>query len=95
MADGCTPAQLLERLTSLGITAETVYHPAAPTCAEHATHVGHLGGGQAKQLFLRCSKSGAAYLVSCLVDTVVDLKGALSSWCVRTCNAERNRRYAC
>lgn len=74
-AEACTPEALLAKLQALGIESQTVYHPAAPTCEEHAKHVGHLGGGQAKQLFLR-GKEGAFYLVSCLVDTVVDLKRA-------------------
>ena len=74
MEEPCTPTALLARLAELGIEAQTVYHPAAPTVAEHSVHVGHLGGGQAKQLFLR-SKCGKQFLVSCLIDTEVDLKG--------------------
>lgn len=71
--DGWTPEALLKRLDELGIETTTVRHPAAPTVAEHTQYVGHLGGGQAKQLFLR-SKCGKTFLVSCLVDTEVDLK---------------------
>jgi Ala-tRNA(Pro) deacylase len=77
--DGWTPEALLKRLDELGIETTTVYHPAAPTVAEHSQHVGHLGGGQAKQLFLR-SKCGKQFLVSCLIDTEVDLK-VLSERC--------------
>lgn len=80
--DGWTPEALLKRLEELGIETTTVYHPAAPTVAEHSQHLaaaGHAGGGQAKQLFLR-SKCGKQFLVSCLIDTDVDLK-TLSERC--------------
>jgi len=68
-----TPDELLARLAELGVETETLNHPPAPTCDEHALYVGHLGAGQAKQLFLRGS-GGEFFLVSCLVDTEVDLK---------------------
>jgi len=80
--DGWTPEALLKRLEELGIETTTVYHPVAPTVAEHSQHLaaaGHAGGGQAKQLFLR-SKCGKQFLVSCLIDTEVDLK-TLSERC--------------
>ena len=77
--EGWTSDALLKRLEELGIETTTVEHPAAPTVAEHTQHVGHLGDGQAKQLFLR-SKCGKQFLVSCLIDTEVDLK-VLSERC--------------
>ena len=77
--EGWTPDALLKRLEELGIETTTVDHPAAPTVAEHTQYVGHLGDGQAKQLFLR-SKCGKQFLVSCLIDTDVDLK-VLSERC--------------
>jgi Ala-tRNA(Pro) deacylase len=81
--EGCTPAALLARLAELGIETKTVYHPAAPTVAEHSVHVSHLGG-QAKQLFMR-DKGGSFFLVSCLIDTEVDLKGMHSVALRRPC----------
>ena len=46
-------ADLLAFLTSRGIAAQTIEHPAAPTVEEHSQYVGHLeaaGAGQAKQV---------------------------------------------
>ena len=69
-----TPEALRARLHELHIDTQTVEHPPAPTVEEHTKYVGHLGGGQAKQLFL--SRDGQFFLVSCLTDTEVNLKGA-------------------
>jgi len=42
--------ELEEALRDIGCEVTTVEHPAAPTVEEHTKYVGHLGGGQAKQV---------------------------------------------
>lgn len=49
-------------MQELGINVQTIVHAAAPTVEEHSKHVGHIeGGGQAKNLCLKCVSSQLQY----------------------------------
>lgn len=45
--------ELMEYLENLGITSETVEHPAVFTVEAMMPHVGHLPGAHSKNLFLK------------------------------------------
>lgn len=68
-----TAAQLLARLTALGIATRTVEHPAVFTVDEARRLRGDLPGTHTKSLFLRDPKE-TMWLVVCLEDRAVDLR---------------------
>ncbi len=68
-----TRADLLHRLTTLGIVTRTVDHPAVFTVAESEKLERDLPGGHTKNLFLKDAK-GALFLVTAESHTPVDLK---------------------
>ncbi|XP_043706650.1 uncharacterized protein LOC122656235 isoform X2 [Telopea speciosissima] len=70
---GYTKDQLLEHLKELQIDFSCYDHPVALTVEAQAKYVGHLGGGLAKNLFLK-DKKHRFYIVSTLAGTTVDLK---------------------
>lgn len=77
LADGRKPAtaeQLYQRLAGLGIEVKTATHLPVFTVEEAKTHRGQIAGCHSKNLFLR-NKKGAMWLVVCLEDRVIDLKG--------------------
>lgn len=65
--------QLLTRLQELQIDFARYEHPVVLTVEAQAKHVGHLGGGLSKNLFLK-DKKHRYYIVSALADTKIDLK---------------------
>jgi Ala-tRNA(Pro) deacylase len=69
-----TSEDLFARLGKLGIAVSTVEHPAVFTVEEARRHRGNLPGTFTKSLFLR-DKKGAMWLVVCLEDRAVDLRG--------------------
>ena len=68
-----TRQDLLDRLSSLGISVTTVDHPAVFTVAESSELHREITGGHSKNLFLQ-DKKGRLFLVVALADTRVDLK---------------------
>jgi Ala-tRNA(Pro) deacylase len=68
-----TSADLVARLSGLGIAVTTVEHPPVFTVEEARRHRGGLTGTFTKNLFLR-DKKGAMWLVVCLEDRAVDLR---------------------
>lgn len=66
---------LFGKLKELGISTETIEHPAAPTVDEHTAHLASFGAdaGQAKNLCLK-DKKGNIYLITTLKDTKTDMK---------------------
>lgn len=73
-----SPEQLLDRLRSLGIVAETVGHEPVFTVEESQTLRGPGGalsgpGGHCKSLFLK-DKKGQLWLLVCLEDRRLDMK---------------------
>jgi len=64
--------QLLTRLDQLGITHETMDHPAVFTVEEAEEHTGHLPGGHCKSLFLK-DKKGGFWLLVCLDRRRIDM----------------------
>ena len=77
LADGsrpATPEDLFARFRELEIEAHTVEHPPVFTVDEAKALRGKLPGGHTKNLFLR-NKKGAMWLVVCLEDRSIDLKG--------------------
>jgi Ala-tRNA(Pro) deacylase len=69
-----TRDDLLNRLDSLGISSETRDHAPVFTVDEARRLRGEIAGGHCKNLFLKDEK-GALYLIVCLEDALVDLKG--------------------
>ncbi len=69
-----TPEQLLQHLTDLGIKTETTEHEAVFTVEQARALRGEIPGGHCKNLFLK-DKKGALWLVVCLEDAAIDLKG--------------------
>ncbi len=69
-----TPDQLLQRLTDLDINSTTTRHEAVFTVEQARALRGEIPGGHCKNLFLK-DKKGALWLVVCLEDAVIDLKG--------------------
>ena len=67
------PADVLTRLTELGIEASTHEHPALFTVEQSKEMRGDLPGGHCKNLFLRDRKS-RMWLVVCREDLRIDLK---------------------
>ena len=67
------PEALFARLAELELDSTTVEHPPVYTVEESKALCGQLPGGHIKNLFLR-NKKGAMWLVTCLEDSVVDLK---------------------
>jgi len=67
------PADVLGRLTALGIEASTHKHPALFTVEQSKEMRGDLPGGHCKNLFLRDRKS-RMWLVVCREDLRIDLK---------------------
>ena len=65
--------QLLRRLDDLGITTETIDHPAVYTVEEAKALRGELPGAHSKNLFLK-DKKGRFWLVVTLEDKAIDLK---------------------
>lgn len=65
--------QLLERLTALGIPAQTASHPPLRTVEDSKRLRGELPGGHVKNLFLR-DKRGKHWLLTTLEDVKLDLK---------------------
>lgn len=98
LADGSAPAtpdELLARLEALGIAARTVSHPPLFTVEDSKALRGELPGGHTKNLFLR-NKKGQMWLVTCLEDRAVDLKGLgekLSAGRFSFGSAERLMKY--
>lgn len=64
--------QLLARLSGLGITHETIEHPAVFTVEEAQAHTAHLPGGHCKSLFLK-DKKGGLWLLVCLDRRRIDM----------------------
>ncbi len=69
-----TSEQLLQHLTDLGIKTATTQHEAVFTVEQARALRGEIPGGHCKNLFLK-DKKGALWLVVCLEDAVIDLKG--------------------
>jgi Ala-tRNA(Pro) deacylase len=70
------------QLKALGIEYKTHEHPSAKTVAVMMEHIGNLGGGFCKNLFVKAKKAhpdrpndSRLWLVVALVDAKVDLKG--------------------
>jgi len=77
LADGgrpAGPAELLARLTALGIPARTVEHPPVFTVEEAARYKGGLPGAHTKNLFLRDKQGKRMWLVCVLAERDVDLR---------------------
>src|SRR3546814_2949006 len=69
-----SPEALHRRLDDLGIAYRSVSHPPVFTVEEAKALRGELPGHHIKNLFLR-NKKGQMWLVTCLEDRAVDLKG--------------------
>src|SRR3546814_5428002 len=69
-----SPEALHRRLDDLGIAYHSVSHPPVFTVEEAKALRGELPGHHIKNLFLR-NKKGQMWLVTCLEDRAVDLKG--------------------
>lgn len=63
----------MEYLEKLGITSETVEHPAVFTVEAMMPHVGHLLGAHSKNLFLKDKKKKRLWLVTALASREVNL----------------------
>jgi Ala-tRNA(Pro) deacylase len=98
LADGTTPlasADLLSCLDTLGIDHRTVRHVPVYTVAESRELRADFPGGHSKNLFLR-NKKGHMWLVTCLEDRDIDLKGLaerLGAGRFSFASAERLMRY--
>merc|ERR1740129_2057601 len=77
--------QLLEKLSQLGISHDTISHALSPTCELHSENIKgtafekFIGKGQAKNLFFKVPSGGGPlkgrlFLVCALVETNVDNK---------------------
>ncbi len=64
--------QLLTRLGDLGISLETIDHPAVFTVEESQAHTAHLPGAHCKSLFLK-DKKGGLWLLVCLDRRRIDM----------------------
>ncbi len=69
-----TSDELLQHLTSLGIKSTTTQHYAVFTVEQARALRGEIPGGHCKNLFLK-DKKGVLWLVVCLEDARIDLKG--------------------
>jgi Ala-tRNA(Pro) deacylase len=98
LVDGAAPAvpaDLFERLDSLGIVVRTVQHPPVFTVEEAKALRGEIEGCHTKNLFLR-NKKGKMWLVVCLEDRAIDLKdlaARLSAGRLSFGSAERLAQY--
>ena len=89
------PADLFERLDSLGIEVATVEHPPVFTVEEAKSLRGEITGCHTKNLFLR-NKKGKMWLVVCSEDRAIDLKdlaARLNAGRLSFGSAERLARY--
>ena len=68
-----SPQELLERLTALGIEAETVEHEPVFTVAESRPIKARIPGAHSKNLFVK-DKKGRFFLITAKDDTPIDLK---------------------
>ena len=68
-----SPQELLDRLSSLGIAAETVEHAPVFTVAESKSVKEQVPGAHSKNLFVK-DKKGRFFLISAKHDTEIDLK---------------------
>jgi Ala-tRNA(Pro) deacylase len=70
-----SPQELLERLSALGIEAETVEHEPVFTVAESRPIKARIPGAHSKNLFVK-DKKGRFFLISAKDETPIDLKRA-------------------
>jgi Ala-tRNA(Pro) deacylase len=70
-----SPQELLERLSALGIAAETVEHEPVFTVAESRPIKARIPGAHSKNLFVK-DKKGRFFLISAKDETPIDLKRA-------------------
>jgi Ala-tRNA(Pro) deacylase len=70
-----SPQQLLERLSALGIPAETVEHEPVFTVAESHSVKARIPGAHSKNLFVK-DKKGRLFLITAKAETAIDLKRA-------------------
>jgi Ala-tRNA(Pro) deacylase len=68
-----SPQQLLDRLATLGIKAETVEHEPVFTVAESKPVKARIPGAHSKNLFVK-DKKGRFFLISAKDETPIDLK---------------------
>ncbi len=68
-----SPQELLERLSALGIAAETVEHEPVFTVAESRPIKARIPGAHSKNLFVK-DKKGRFFLISAKDETPIDLK---------------------
>jgi Ala-tRNA(Pro) deacylase len=68
-----SPQEFLDRLSALGIKAETVEHEPVFTVAESASVKERIPGAHSKNLFVK-DKKGRFFLISAKHDTAIDLK---------------------
>jgi Ala-tRNA(Pro) deacylase len=68
-----SPQEFLDRLSSLGIKAETVEHEPVFTVAESKSVKEQVPGAHTKNLFVK-DKKGRYFLISAKHDTAIDLK---------------------
>jgi Ala-tRNA(Pro) deacylase len=98
LADGtapATPADLFERLDSLGIEVSTMGHPPVFTVEEAKALRGEIEGCHTKNLFLR-NKKGRMWLLVCLEDRAINLKevaGRLNAGRLSFGSADRLAQY--
>ena len=69
-----TPDQLFQHLNDLGIKTAVTRHEAVFTVEEARALRGEVPGGHCKNLFLK-DKKGAFWLIVCLEDAAINLKG--------------------
>jgi Ala-tRNA(Pro) deacylase len=99
LADGSTPGtpeQLFGRLEELGIKTTTLQHPPVFTVEEAKRLRGPVQGAHTKNLFLRDKKGRNMWLVVCLEDRDVDIRGLeakLGSTRLSFGSAERLMKY--
>lgn len=65
--------ELMEYLENLGITSETVEHPAVYTVEAMLPYVGHLSGAHSKNLFLKDKKKKRLWLLTAIASRDVNL----------------------
>ena len=65
--------ELMDYLENLGITSETVEHPAVFTVEAMMPYVGHLPGAHSKNLFLKDKKKKRLWLFTALATREINL----------------------
>ena len=65
--------ELMEYLENLGITSETVEHPAVFTVEAMMPYIGHLPGAHSKNLFLKDKKKKRLWLFTALATREINL----------------------